>query len=273
MYVRALLNYKGTFKLQNKRNYTGRWIVPHTKTKNLVSPFHPFDCSTIIINMVQLRLFSTLLLLSTVLGIAAAPPIRRSSSAADTILSRADTKDKVTHIIFRRSNYQAPRGLSRTTEIIKHYASDAPWSTDQDWIIYLGTHGGNYAVPDSTAEHGFTNTKIPRQRTPRSRSKNGISIGTVRSLDYKPDMLLASKSISEIKPTGKANLVEMAMNYLRIHWKLQQTDEEKKNWAEVQKNMKQAEDAAAAEASRAVEATGPEGVAAAKALMSMKKKE
>ncbi|KAJ3907553.1 hypothetical protein F5879DRAFT_941069 [Lentinula edodes] len=223
-------------------------------------------------HMVQLRLFSTLLLLSTVLGIAAAPPIRRGSSAADTTLSQADTKDSVTQIIFRRSNFQAPDGrAAKATKKIKHYASDAPWNTNQDWIIYLGTHGGNYAVPDS--EHGFINTKIPTQRTPRSRSKNGISIGTVRSLDYKPDMLLASKSISKIKPTGKADLIKEAMNYLRVRWELQQTDEEEKNWAEIQKKMKEAEDAATEEAARAVEATGPEGVAAAKVLMSMKKKE
>ncbi|KAJ3928712.1 MAG: hypothetical protein NXY57DRAFT_1019825 [Lentinula lateritia] len=257
MYVRALLNCKGTFKLQNRRNYLGRWIVPHTKTKNvlsLVSPFHPFDCSTIIMHMVQLRLFPTLLLLSTVLGIAAAPPIRRGSSAADTILSRADTKDNSIQIIFRRSNFQPPDGRSKATEIIKHYASDAPWSTDQDWIIYLGTHGGYYAVPDSTAEHGFTNTKIPAQRSKQFGVKHRIIIGTVRSLDYKPDMLLASKSIFEIKPTGKADLIKQAMNYLR-------------------KKMKEAEDAATEEAARAVEATGPEGVAAAEALMSMKKKE
>ncbi|GAW04892.1 hypothetical protein LENED_006710 [Lentinula edodes] len=222
-------------------------------------------------HMVQLRLFSTLLLLSTILGVAAAPPIRRGSSAADTTLSQADTKDSVTQIIFRRSNFQAPDGRAKATKKIKHYASDAPWNTNQDWIIYLGTHGGNYAVPDS--EHGFINTKIPTQRTPRSRSKNGISIGTVRSLDYKPDMLLASKSISEIKPTGKADLIKEAMNYLRVRWELQQTDEEEKNWAEIQKKMKEAEDAATEEAARAVEATGPEGVAAAKVLMSMKKKE
>ncbi|KAJ3863108.1 hypothetical protein EV359DRAFT_65070 [Lentinula novae-zelandiae] len=247
MYVRALLNCKGTFKLQNRRNYTGRWIVPDTK---------------------NLRLFSTLLLLSTVLGIAAAPPIRRGSSAADTTLSRTDTKDNFIQIIFRRSNFQPPDGRSKATEIIKHCASDAPWSTNQDWIIYLGTHGGYYAVPDSTAEHGFTNTKIPAQRSKQFGVKRRIIIGTVRSLDYKPDMLLASKSIFEIKPTGKADLIKQAMNYLRVRWELQQTDEEKNNWAEIQKKMKEAEDAATE-----VEATGPEDVAAAKALMSMKKKE
>ncbi|KAH7874238.1 uncharacterized protein C8R40DRAFT_1110109 [Lentinula edodes] len=271
MYVRALLNYKGTFKLQNRRNYTGRWIVPHSK--NLVSPFHPFDCSTIIMHMVQLHLFSTFLLLSTVLGIAATPPIRRSSSAADTILSRADTKDSVIQIIFRRSNFQAPDGRSKATETIKHYASDAPWSTDQDWIIYLGTHDGYYAVPDSTAEHGFTNTKISASRSKHFGVKRRIIIGTSRSLVDKRDMAQASLYISRMKPTGKADLVEIAINYLRVHWNLQQTDEEKKNWAEIRKKMKEAEDAATEEAARAVKATGPEEVAAAEALMSMKKKE
>ncbi|KAJ4463594.1 hypothetical protein C8J55DRAFT_531548 [Lentinula edodes] len=219
-------------------------------------------------HMVLLRLFSTLLLLSTVLGIAAAPPIRRGSSAADTTLSQADTKDSVTQIIFRRSNFQAPDGRSEATKKIKHYASDAPWSTDQDWIIYLGTHGGYYAVPDSTAEHGFTNTKISALRSKNLSVKRCIIIGTSRrSLVDKRNMAQASLYISRIKPTGKADLVETAMNYLKIHWNLQQTDEEEKNWAEIQKNMKQAE-----EASRAVEAAGPEVVAAAEALMSMKKK-
>ncbi|KAJ3810323.1 hypothetical protein EV368DRAFT_81936 [Lentinula lateritia] len=221
-------------------------------------------------HMVQLRLFSTLLLLSTVLGIAAAPPIRRSSSAADTTLSQADTKDNV-QIIFRRSNFRAPNGRSKATEIIKHYAPDAPWSTNQDWIIYLGTHGGYYAVPDSTAEHGCTNTKISAQRSKKLGVKRRIIVGTARSLVDMRNMAQASLSISQIKPTGKADLVKAVTNYLRIHWNLQQTDEEKNNWEEIQKKMKEAEDAATEEAARAVEATGPEGVAAAEILMSMKK--